>query len=297
MHKTLLVVTGPTAVGKTALSISLAQHYQTEIISTDARQFYKEMNIGTAKPSAAEMGSIKHHFINNQTIHHLYSAGEFEKEALGSLHHLFKLHDLVIAVGGSGLYLKALCEGLDDMPDADLVLREELKALFKNEGIKPLQEQLKELDPVKWLTIDWQNPQRLMRAIEIAKQKKVPVQPKKLRHFKIIKAGLQMERTALYSGINSRVDKMMHDGLLQEAETLFVHRELNALQTVGYTELFKYLEGKITLEAAVGLIKQHTRNFAKRQITWLSKDKEISWFDPIKTDLILEWITAESLKH
>ncbi len=296
MQKTLLVINGQTAVGKTELALNIATHYQTEIISTDSRQFYKEMRIGTAKPEPEELSRIKHHFIDSQSIHHLYSAGAFEKDALNCLDELFLKHDLVIAIGGSGLYIKALCEGLDKVPDADLSLRKQLIKLFETQGIEPLQNKLREMDPERWLNIDHQNPQRLMRAIEIAHQNVEMLQSKKQRPFRILKLGLIMDRDELYQRINERVEKMMLKGLLEEAKSLFLYRELNALKTVGYNEIFEFLEGKITLEKAVDLIKQHTRNYAKRQLTWFKKDKEILWFDSTSRKEIFIWLAKEMSK-
>ncbi|MDP1727499.1 MAG: tRNA (adenosine(37)-N6)-dimethylallyltransferase MiaA [Bacteroidota bacterium] len=296
MQKTLLVINGQTAIGKTELALAIATHYQTEIISTDSRQFYKEMKIGTAKPSPEELSVVKHHFINSQSIHHLYSAGAFEKEALNCLEDLFLKHDIVIAIGGSGLYIKALCEGLDKVPDADLYFRKQLIAQYEARGIEPLQNMLREMDPERWLSIDQQNPQRLMRAIEIAHQNVTMVHSKKPRPFRILKLGLIMDRNELYQRINERVENMMQEGLLEEAKSLFPFRELNALKTVGYNEIFEFLEGKITLEKAVELIKQHTRNYAKRQLTWFKKDKEIHWFEAASRKEILIWLTKEMSK-
>ncbi len=296
MQKTLVVINGPTAIGKTQLALAVATHFHTEIISADARQFYREMSIGTAKPTEAELATVKHHFINNQSIHHLYSAGEFEKEALQCLDELFTKHDMVIAIGGSGLYLKALCEGLDEAPEANLALRNALINLFEKEGIAPLQKKLQEADPERWLTIDQQNPQRLMRAIEMAHQNVLTTNSKKNRPFKIIKVGLQTGRVKLYSNINERVDIMMKTGLEEEAKKLYPFRDQNALKTVGYNELFDYLDGTITIEKAVELIKQHTRNYAKRQITWFKKDLEINWFEPSQTSEIIDWLGIEMHK-
>ncbi len=290
MQKTLLVINGPTAIGKTALSIHLAQLFQTEIISTDSRQFYKELNIGTAKPGLEELKKVKHHFINNKSIHELYSAGDFERDAHACLDILFKTHDIIIAIGGSGLYIKALCDGLDEVPNADLELRASLIKLFEREGIEPLQKQLQQLNPGKWLKIDPQNPQRLMRAIELAHLGENLTAIKRKKNFSIVKIGLQTERSVLYERINHRVDQMFSDGLLEEAKDLFPFKALNALQTLGYNELFEYFEGKISLEKAINLIKQHTRNFAKRQVTWFRKDPDIVWFNPENWEQIEAWV-------
>lgn len=296
MQKTLLVINGQTAIGKTELALAIASHYHTEIISTDSRQFYKEMRIGTAKPVTEELALIKHHFINSQSIHHLYSAGAFEKDALKCLDDLFLKHDMVIAIGGSGLYIKALCEGLDKVPDTDINFRKQLIALYETKGIEPLQNMLRERDPERWFSIDQQNPQRLMRAIEMAYQKVSLVSAKKQRPFRILKLGLLMNRDELYERINERVENMMREGLLEEAKSLFPFKELNALKTVGYNEIFEFLENKITLEKAVDLIKQHTRNYAKRQLTWFKKDKEIQWIEAKHSEEIFIWLANEMSK-
>lgn len=279
------MISGPTAVGKTAFAIRLAQHFRTEIISSDSRQFYSEISIGTAKPSTAELDAVPHHFIGHVSIEQLYSAGDFERDALLRLEALFQLHDVVIMVGGSGLYNKAVCEGLDDMPRADEQLRAELQNLFEREGITALQQKLQSLAPGRYNSIDTQNTQRVMRAIEIALQEEhfAPVE-KKARSFECIRIALNLPRELLYGRINQRVDQMMDAGLLDEARALSSRRQLNALQTVGYTELFEYLDGSITLARAVELIKQHTRNFAKRQLTWLRREQDLHWLEPGDTE-------------
>ncbi len=280
MQPTLIVITGPTAVGKTKLAIDLALQLNAEIISTDSRQFFKEMSIGTAKPSDDELKTVPHHFINNCTVSDYYSAGDFERDALKKIDNLFNAgHQYVIAVGGSGLYVKALCEGLDEMPAVDLELRNTLISNFETHGITWLQEKLKTLDAEKYARVDHHNPQRLMRAIELTSQAPVAPKPKAIRPFKILKFGVEMPREALYDRINKRVDLMMEAGLLEEATALHALRNLNALQTVGYNELFDYLEGKLDLAKAVSLIKQHTRNYAKRQMTWFKADGEIEWIN------------------
>jgi len=290
MQGTLIVINGPTAVGKTQLAIALAQALQTEIISTDSRQFYREMSIGTAKPSEAEMAQVKHHFIGNCSIKDYYSAGDFERESLLKVEELFGSgKNFVIAIGGSGLYIKALCEGLDEMPAANLGLRNQLIHRFEMEGIVSLQDELKKLNPEKFETIDQKNPQRLMRAIELSHQGGIKSKPKN-RPFKILKIGLELPRELLYQRINSRVDAMMCEGLLEEVKLLVQYEQLNALKTVGYKELFSYLNGEIDLNKSVELIKQHTRNYAKRQITWFKTDTEINWFNPENQFDILEFI-------
>jgi tRNA dimethylallyltransferase len=278
--KYLLLILGPTASGKTSLSIELARFYGTEIISTDSRQFYKHLDIGTAKPNFEELSSVKHHFIDFLEPDQYYSAGDFERNAIQLLEELFKLHDIVIATGGSGLFVKALTDGLDDMPKADLELRSELESNFERLGIEYLQERLKELNPKKWSEVDIQNPQRLMRAIEMSMQGVETTQVKKPRFFETIKIGLSWDRDELYRRINKRVDIMIENGLLKEAQSLFKLKDLNALQTVGYQELFRHFEGTDTLEFAIDKIKQHSRNYAKRQLTWFKKDEELIWFKP-----------------
>ncbi|MFN3444797.1 MAG: tRNA (adenosine(37)-N6)-dimethylallyltransferase MiaA [Bacteroidia bacterium] len=283
MTKTLLCILGPTAVGKTATAIQLAQALHTEIISADSRQFFKEISIGTAKPSTDELAQATHHFIGHLSIHQPYSAGDFERDALAKLDDLFKQHDVVIAVGGSGLYVKALIDGLDDMPKANETLRDELNALYATDGIVPLQQRLLDLNDTLYLQTELQNPQRVMRAIEIAlatQQGFVPNQKKHQRNFKVIKVVVDLPREVLYDRINKRVDVMMQQGLLQEAENMLPYQDNYALQTVGYKELFDYFKGEHNLEKAIDLIKQHSRNYAKRQITWFKKEAPQHWFAP-----------------
>ena len=290
MKKTLLCILGPTAVGKTATAIKLAQALNTEIISADSRQFFQEISIGTAKPSVEELTQAKHHFIGHLSIHQPYSAGDFERDALLKLDELFKQHDVVIAVGGSGLYVKALIDGLDDMPKADENLRNELNQLFATQGIEPLQQQLLLLNPDLYNQTEILNPQRVMRAIEIALAIKtgfVPNTKKHKRNFNVIKVVIDLPREVLYDRINKRVDVMMQQGLLNEAQSMLPHRDNYALQTVGYKELFEYFDGLYSLEKAVDLIKQHTRNYAKRQITWFKKEAPDFWFSPDQTQEIL----------
>jgi tRNA dimethylallyltransferase len=277
MEKVLHVIVGPTASGKTNFAIRLAQKLQSEIISADARQFYRGMDIGTAKPSPSELALAPHHFISHRDPQEDYSAGDFERDALALLDQLFLHHQQLIVVGGSGLYIKALCEGMDEMPPVNIALRNQLKEGFDLHGISWLQEQLRLVQPEKLQTIDIQNPQRLMRAIEMANQGVVLQKPKKPRNFQIKKYAILWEREALYLRINQRVDLMIEQGLLEEAKSLYPLKNLNALQTVGYTELFDYFEGKTTLAKAIELIKQHTRNYAKRQMTWFKADPTIQW--------------------
>ncbi len=283
-QKTLAVVVGPTAVGKTATAIFLAQHFDTEIISADSRQFYREMSIGTAKPDADELKTAPHHFIDSHSIEEEYSAGDFEREALVLLDMLFQKQDVVIMVGGSGLFVRAVCEGLDDLPKAPQCVRDRLNHEFAERGLTPLQERLKQIDPSYYVVADIANPQRVIRALEVYEATGRPIsqfqkQGTGKRPFQIITIGLHMEREKLYERINLRVDKMMEQGLLDEVKSLLPYRHKPALLTVGYAELFDYLDGKCSLEEAVDKIKQNSRRYAKRQITWFKKYGDTTWFD------------------
>lgn len=282
--RTLVVVVGPTAVGKTAMAIRLAQHFGTEILSADSRQFYREMNIGTAKPDAHELGSAVHHFINSHSIAEEYSAGDFERDALPLLDGLFEQHSVVVMVGGSGLFVRAVCEGLDDLPKVPVALREKWNTIFAMEGIRPLQDRLKQIDPEYYAKADIDNPQRVIRALEVFDATGSPLsafqnKDTAARPFQIITVGLNMAREELYERINMRVDKMMEAGLLTEVQSLTAYRQKAALLTVGYAELFRYLDGDISLEQAVDSIKQNSRRYAKRQITWFKKYGNTTWFD------------------
>jgi tRNA dimethylallyltransferase len=295
--KKLFVIVGPTAVGKTALSIQLAKAFDTEIVSADSRQFFKEMSIGTAKPNATEMGTIKHHFIDSHSISEEYNVGKFETEAIQVLNTLFETKNYAILVGGSGLYIDAICNGLDELPEASEEIRQQLKLLYEEKGIMALQEQLKELDLNYYNQVDLNNPQRLMRALEVCLSTGKTYSEQragktKARNFTTIKIGLTTSREELYNRINKRVDEMMQQGLLDEVKSLLPYQNKNALQTVGYKELFDYLEKKITFEQAVALIKQHTRNFAKRQLTWFKRDEQIQWFEPNEFEKIKQYITS-----
>ncbi len=277
-------MSGPTAIGKTAMAIALAQHLNTEIISSDSRQFFKEMTIGTAVPDAEELQAAKHHFIQHISIHDPYTVGDFEKDALGCLEHLFKKHDYVIMAGGSGLYADALIKGIDAFPEVDASVREALNTQFREKGIQSLQQLLLEKDPVYYEKVDIHNPHRLIRALEICIASGKPYssflnQPKPDRPFTTLKIGLNASRELIYKRINDRVDKMMEAGLLEEAKQLYPYKDLNALQTVGYKEIFDHLDGHVSLDHAVEEIKKNTRRFAKRQLTWYRKDPEITWFD------------------
>lgn len=284
MSKKLIVIAGPTAVGKTDLSIELAAYFSTEIISADSRQFYKEMNIGTAKPSPSQLVDTKHHFINSLSIVDDYNAGKFERECIALLDILFESHDCVIMTGGSGLYINAVINGVDDLPKADTALREKLNKSFKESGIAILQTQLLQLDPEYYEKVDKQNPHRLIRAIEVCllsgkKYSELLNKKKPKRNFETVFAGLFLEKEILYDRINLRVDKMLADGLEHEVASVLAFKNCNALQTVGYKEMIAYFEGHHSLYDAVELIKKNTRNYAKRQMTWFKKVKEIEWFD------------------
>lgn len=280
------------------MAIHLAKYFQTEILSADSRQFYKEISIGTAKPSEEELAAAKHHFIDSHSINEAFNAGAFEKAALSTLEEIFKTHSTAILVGGSGLYINALCQGFDDIPDKDGHIRTELQTLYESAGIEALQAKLQELDPIYYDTVDIMNPQRLMRALEVCISSGMPYssfrkQQLQKRPFKIIKIGLNLPREQLYTQINKRVDLMMQEGLLEEVKAMQAYKQVNALQTVGYTELFDYFDGKHSLEKAIDLIKQHTRNFAKRQLTWFNRDTEMHWFSPFEQAAILQFIQTQ----
>ena len=283
-NKYLITIVGPTAIGKTALSISVANHFNAEIISCDSRQFYKEMTIGTAVPSIKELNSAKHHFIQNRSIFEEYSVGEFERDALATLNQLFTKNDVVVMVGGSGLYVDAVLNGLDDFPDVDPEIRKQLNQQLETFGIENLQRQLKEKDVETYNSIAIENPHRLIRALEICIGTDLPYssfknKPKSPRNFTSIKIGLNADRELIYNRINQRVDLMIQEGLLEEAKKIHPHKDLNALQTVGYRELFSFFDGEITKEFAIEEIKKNTRRFAKRQLTWYRKDDSITWFN------------------
>lgn len=284
MPKFLISIIGPTAIGKTALSIKLAQHFNTEIISADSRQFFREMQIGTAAPSKDELASAKHNFIHHKSIHDSYNVGAFEKDALNCIQKLFKKQNIVIMVGGSGLYVDAVTKGLDDFPEVDSNIRKALNEKLKNNGLITLKNQLKILDIKTFESIAIDNPHRVIRALEICIGTGKPYssflnKAKEKRNFKTISIGLTAERDVIYYRINQRVDLMMEAGLLNEVEELIEHKNLNALNTVGYKELFNYLDGEWPLDFAISEIKKNTRRFAKRQLTWFKRDNETLWFD------------------
>ena len=289
------MVVGPTAVGKTAMGISLAQHFNTVVLSADSRQFYREMSIGTAKPDATELAAVKHYFIDSHSIEEDYSAGDFERDALALLAGLFQQHNEVVLVGGSGLFVRALCEGLDNLPKAPAEVRDRLNQRFEQEGIGPLQQQLQAVDPDYYRNADIYNPQRVIRALEVYEATGKPfsafrVQASADRPFDIVTIGLNTDRALLYERINQRVDQMMAAGLLEEVKSLLPYRNKPALLTVGYAELFAYLDGELSMEEAVDKIKQNTRRYAKRQITWFKKFGNTTWFDPDDREGVIRFL-------
>lgn len=292
--KRLLMIVGPTGSGKTDLSIRLARHYGAPILSTDSRQVYSGMPVGTAQPSAGQLAAAEHHFIASHGIDEELSCGEYEVQALACLGELFARHDAVIAVGGSGLYVRALCEGMDDLPKADEALRRELAERLEREGLEALVAQLGELDPAYYATVDRSNPARVMRALEVCLRTGRPYSAQRTgtrreRPFRIIKIGVDLPREELYVRIDARVDGMLADGLEAEARALYPFRHLNALQTVGYRELFAFFDGTITREEAVELIKRNSRRYAKRQLTWFRRDPAVQWFHPEQTEAIIRY--------
>jgi tRNA dimethylallyltransferase len=296
-HKTLIVVAGPTAVGKTVAAIELAKHFNTVVVSADSRQFFREMAIGTAKPNVAELATVKHYFIDSHSIAEPFSVGDFEKQGLALLDKLFKTHDHVILAGGSGLYIKAICEGFDDLPTADPSIREKLNQELEEKGIESLQQKLKLADPVYYEEVDLDNPQRIIRALEVFESSGKPISSYRQatvnkRPFNIIKLALNLPREVLYNRINERVNIMVQQGLLAEVSELLPYRHLNALNTVGYTELFDYFDGKTSLDKAIEMIKQNTRRFAKRQLTWFRKDGLFHWFLANDPDLLDQMIST-----
>lgn len=293
--KRLIVIVGPTGSGKTDLSISIAEHYSAPIISTDSRQFYRGIPIGTAQPDAEQLQRVEHHFIASHELTQDFNCGAYETEALQRLEQLFQSHDVVVAVGGSGLYVKALCEGMDDMPEADAELREQLATKLQNEGLAPLCEQLRQLDPDFYAKVDLKNPARVLRALEVClstgkKYSELRTGKRQKRDFDIIKIGVDMPRDILYDRIDRRVDIMVEQGLEQEARNVNHLRHLNSLQTVGYREMFDYFDGKISRNEAIELIKRNSRRYAKRQLTWFRRDEEIEWFNPSEIEKITEYI-------
>lgn len=293
--KYLVVVVGPTAVGKTAMSVQLAKHFGTEVISADSRQFYREMEIGTAKPSQEEMDGVTHHFINSRSVSEPYDVGQFERDVLSRLEALYKRFDTVIMAGGSGLFVDAVCRGFDELPSVSEEVRTALKILYKNAGIEALQQELKASDPEYYTNVDIQNPQRLMRALEVCratgkKFSEFRKGSKAKRPFGVIRVGLNMERQLLYQRIDQRMDKMIADGLFEEAERLYPFRALNALQTVGYREIFGFMAGDYDRDEAIRLLKRNSRRYAKRQLTWFKRDENTVWYEPSEIRKVIRYI-------
>ncbi len=292
--KRLIVMVGPTAVGKTGLAIRLASQLRTEIISADSRQVFRELEIGTARPSPEELAQVPHHFVGIKSIQEEYDAGQYGRDALETIDRLFEKHDVVILCGGSGLYVKAVCEGFDDLPSVPDGVREKIMAEYSEKGLTWLQKQVEENDPDYFMTVDQRNPHRLVRALELHYATGKPIgelrqKKKQERDFAIVKIGLELERDALYSRIDQRMDAMIEAGLFEEAERMYPMKSLNALQTVGYQEIFGFFDGHYDKEEAIRLLKRSSRHYAKRQLTWFKKDKEVRWFRP---DQVQEIITA-----
>lgn len=300
--RTVIVICGPTAVGKTSVAIQLAQHLQTEIISVDSRQCYKELNIGVAKPSAGELASVKHYFINSHSITDEVNAGVFEKYGLQASEEIFKRKKYAVMVGGTGLYIKAFTQGIDEIPPASFEVRKQLITQYEQKGLSWLQEEVRSKDAAFWKTAEQQNPHRLLRALEVFETTGKSITEfqkgtKAKRNFRTIKIGLQLPKEQLHHNINTRVDAMVEHGLIEEAKELFTLQHLKALQTVGYRELFDYFSGKISLDVAINHIKTNTRQYAKRQLTWFKKDGDISWLTvaPNILQAVIELIETEKI--
>jgi tRNA dimethylallyltransferase len=293
--KYLVVIAGPTAVGKTDIAIKLAQEWNTEIISADSRQFYSEMSIGTAKPDNHQLAAVRHHLIGHLSIHDYYNVSRFENEVLLLLQNLYEQHDVVFLTGGSGLYIDAVCNGIDDFPDPEPELRLYLKGIFLDEGIEKLQEMLFDIDPEYYATVDINNPNRLLRALEVCNTTGKKFSEQRLnryknRDFQIVKVGLNIPRPELYNRIETRIDQMIEKGLVNEVISLLPFRHLNALNTVGYKEVFEFLDSKITLQQAIVNIKTNTRRYAKRQLTWFNRVDDYTWFDPSQIQEIISYL-------
>ncbi len=296
---TLIVIVGPTASGKTSVAIEIAKKYNTEIISADSRQFYKEIPIGTATPQSEEMQGIKHHFVGNLTVNDYYNVSKFEQDVMELLKKKFQKNKIMLMVGGSGLYIDAVCNGIDDLPDADEELRAKLNKLFDEEGFSAIQQKLKQLDPEYYEKVDLNNPKRILRALEVSIQTGKPYSSHRKgnsaeRPFNIIKIGLEIPREQLIERIDRRLDSMIKEGWIEEATSVLPFKDNNALNTVGYKELFKYLENEWSLDLAIEKIKVNTRRYAKRQMTWFKRDKETTWFSPNDSEKIIEFIDSRT---
>jgi len=295
-HKKLIVIVGPTAVGKTSLSIELANHFNCPILSFDSRQFYSEISIGTAKPTPEELASARHYFISSRSIEEEYTAGMFETDAIEQLNKIYQEHEYCIAVGGSGLYINALCYGIDNIP-SDKKLRDELEEEWKSKGLEVLQEELKSIDPEYYAQADIQNPRRVMRAIEVFRLSGKPFShyrksTAKKRPFEIELIGLKQDSEILYERINKRVDQMLKEGLLDEVKSVYHLKHLKALRTVGYQEIFSYLDGEYELDKAVELVKRNSRRYARKQISWFKRDSNIRWFEPDEKEEIFSYLKS-----
>ncbi|MFC3880741.1 tRNA (adenosine(37)-N6)-dimethylallyltransferase MiaA [Algoriphagus namhaensis] len=298
--KYLILIVGPTGVGKTDLSIKIAKNFRTEIVSCDSRQFYRELEIGTAKPSSEELSEVKHHLINSLSIEESYDVRRFETDALAILEGLFADRKFVVMTGGSGLFADAIAKGFDHIPDLDPDLREELIAQYEELGIAYLQNELEQVDPDYFEIVDQKNPQRLMRALEVYRGTGKPfssfrTKAQAKRPFEVIWIGLELERDLLYQRIDRRMDGMIKRGLFEEAEGFFDKKSLNALQTVGYSEIFRFLEGEYDKEEAIRLLKRNSRRYAKRQLTWFKKNKEITWFTPLEVDEVISHVESQAI--
>jgi len=292
---TLIIVLGPTGIGKSDISIQLAKHYHTEIISADSRQFFRELSIGTAVPSADDLRMVPHHFIQTKSIHEYYNVSEYETEALQLISELFTRINPIVLTGGSMLYVDTICNGIDDIPTVDPEVRDDVISWYEKNGIEALRQRLLEIDPEYYQIVDLNNPKRLLHAVEIHQMTGLPFtsfrkRTIKERPFRIIKVGINQDRKILYDRINQRVLKMIDAGLLEEAKAVYPHRKLNSLNTVGYKELFSYLDGDCTLDEAIDLIQRNTRKYARKQLTWFRRDQQIKWFEPDQIHGIIEYV-------
>ena len=295
---TLIIVLGPTGVGKSDISIQLAKHYHSEIVSADSRQFFRELSIGTAVPSSEDLKIVPHHFIQNKSIHDYYNVSEYESEALRLINNLFVKVNPIILTGGSMLYVDTVCNGIDDIPTVDPEIRDDVIRWYEQNGIEALRQRLLEIDPEYYQIVDLNNPKRLLHAVEIHQMTGQPLtsfrkKTIKERPFRIIKVGINQDRNVLYDRINQRVLKMMDAGLLDEAMTVYPYRKLNSLNTVGYKELFSYLDGECTLDEAIDLIQRNTRKYARKQLTWFRRDEKIKWFEPEQIREIIEFVESK----